>query len=218
MNSDRIWHTIDAQRTALCDLLDDLDEDEWRHPSLCEGWTVRDVAAHLTLQQIGLRDVLHQLATWRGGGLEAIIANAARERAAALTTREIVARIRATVGSRRRNLGVTELEPLCDALVHAQDIAIPLGRRLDLPADAAATSATRVLSMRWPPAPPSARVARGFRLTATDADFSHGDGPAVHGPVAALLLVCCGRRVALAQLTGDGVAALAARLGPPVAA
>jgi hypothetical protein len=69
---------------------------------------------------------------------------------------------------RRHNLGVTYLETLIDILVHAQDIAIPLGRRHDMPPAAAAVAASRVLSMRWPPPPPSARRLAGFRLTATD--------------------------------------------------
>ena len=38
---------------GLAGLLADLSEREWRRPSLCDGWTVRDVAAHLTLQQLG---------------------------------------------------------------------------------------------------------------------------------------------------------------------
>ena len=53
MNPDGVWQAIDAQRAGLCDLLADLGDDEWRQPSLCAGWTVRDVAAHLTLQQLG---------------------------------------------------------------------------------------------------------------------------------------------------------------------
>jgi uncharacterized protein (TIGR03083 family) len=47
MNPDQIWRVIDAQRAQLSDLLADLTDDEWRKPSLCAGWTVRDVAAHL---------------------------------------------------------------------------------------------------------------------------------------------------------------------------
>ena len=53
MDRDQIWQTIDAQRRNVADLLEDLSENQWRWPSLCAGWTVRDVAAHLTLQQIG---------------------------------------------------------------------------------------------------------------------------------------------------------------------
>ena len=37
-----------AERAALCDLLDDLGPDE---PTLCEGWTTRDVAAHLVVRE-----------------------------------------------------------------------------------------------------------------------------------------------------------------------
>ncbi|MGP3920895.1 hypothetical protein [Nonomuraea sp. 10N515B] len=119
------------------------------------------------------------------------------------------------IGSRRHNFGVTYLETLCDILVHSQDIAIPLGRRLDMAPDAAAISASRVLSMRWPPPQPSARKVAGFRLTATDTSWSAGDGQEVRGPMAALLLVCCGRLAALPQLSGDGAADLAARLSAP---
>jgi uncharacterized protein (TIGR03083 family) len=35
------------QRARLASLLADLREDEWAHPSRCEGWSVRDVVAHL---------------------------------------------------------------------------------------------------------------------------------------------------------------------------
>ena len=213
MNPDQIWRAVDTQRAHLCDLLADLDDDQWRQPSLCAGWTVRDVAAHLTLQQLGPGAVLRQMLQWRGS-IDQTTAHVARQRAAALTTEQLIAEIRATIGSRRHIFGVTRMETLCDILVHGQDIAIPLGRHLDLPADAAAVAATRTLSMRWPPPLPSARRMAGLRLTATDTAWSTGDGPAVQGPMAALLLVCCGRLVALPQLSGDGAAELTARLTP----
>ena len=213
MNPDQIWQTIDAQRAALCDLLADLTDDQWHQPSLCAGWTVRDVAAHLTLQQLGPGAVLAQMTKWRGS-IDRTTAHVARSRASALTTDQLIAEIRATVGSRRHIFGVTRLETLIDILVHSQDIAIPLGRHLDLPTDAAAVAASRALSMRWPPPLPSAKKMAGFRLTATDTSWSTGDGPTVSGPMSTLLLVCCGRLAALPQLSGDGAAELTARLTP----
>lgn len=213
LDRDDVWRAIDAQRTSLTALLDDLSDDEWRQPSLCAGWTVRDVAAHLTQQQLGLLDVLRTLRAWRGS-MDRTIQHAARLRAAELTTGEIIAAIRGTVGSRRRNLGVTHLETLTDILVHSQDIAVPLGRRLDMAPGAAAAAAGRNLTMRMPPPPPSVRVAARYRLTATDTTWSAGAGPEVRGPMAALLLVICGRLVALPQLSGEGVAALASDLAP----
>jgi uncharacterized protein (TIGR03083 family) len=211
MTPDQVWQAIDTQRGGLCGLLADLGDDEWRQPSLCAGWTVRDVAAHLTLQQLGPGGVLAQMFKWKGS-IDRTTAHAARVRAAALTTEQIIAEIRATIGSRRHIFGVTHLETLCDILVHSQDIAIPLGRHLALSAEAAAVAASRALSMRWPPPLPSAKKMAGFRLTATDTSWSTGDGPTVRGPMAALLLVCCGRLTALPQLSGDGAAEFTTRL------
>lgn len=52
MNEDEIWAAIDSARGRTADLLERLSDDEWAQPSLCDGWAVRDVAAHLTLQQL----------------------------------------------------------------------------------------------------------------------------------------------------------------------
>jgi uncharacterized protein (TIGR03083 family) len=211
LDVDGAWRAIDAQRLRVAAMLDDLSEDEWRQPSLCAGWTVRDVAAHLTLQQLRLRDCAGVVLRWRGT-MNRTIAHEARRRAAALPVERIIAEIRGMIGSRRSNVGVTYKETLCDILVHSQDIAIPLGRTLPLPTEAATLAASRVLTMRWPPPPPSVRTAGRFRLTATDIPWSAGDGPEVRGPIAALLLVSCGRTVVLPQLSGDGVAELGTRL------
>jgi len=50
MERSEVWTAIDDQRRAQVHLLEDLSEEEWRQPSLCGGWTVRQVAAHLALQ------------------------------------------------------------------------------------------------------------------------------------------------------------------------
>lgn len=211
LTTDRLWQVVAAHRVAVADLLDGLSAEQWEQPSLCPGWTVRDVAAHLTLQQLGLRDVLGTMLHWRGT-MDRTIAAAARRRAAAWSTAHIAADIRGTAGTRRPTLGVTRLETLTDILVHSQDIAVPLGIRLDLPRDAAAAATTRTLTMRWPVPPPSARAVRRFRLTATDLDWSAGTGPQVSGPIGALLLITCGRTAALPQLSGAAVPDLTAAL------
>jgi uncharacterized protein (TIGR03083 family) len=211
IDHDRIWQVIAAQRRSLADLLDELSDEQWRHPSLCDGWTVRDVAAHLTLQQLGLRDLMGTILSWRGT-MDRTIQHAARQRAASWSTDQITAELRATADSRRHTLGVTELETMTDIMVHSQDIVLPLGLRLDLPPDAAAASASRTLAMRWPPPLPAVRIVRRFRLVATDLSWSAGTGPLVTGPISALLLTSCGRTVALPQLTGDGVPELTAAL------
>ena len=46
----------------------------------------------------------------------------------------------------------------------------------------------------------------------TDIDWSTGYGPGVRGPAEALVMSMSGRKVALADLTGDGVDTLASRV------
>jgi uncharacterized protein (TIGR03083 family) len=214
MSDDDVWAAIDLQRRRTADLLAGLSEEQWDHPSLCEGWTVRDVAAHLTLQQMGLGDALRS-ALRHPGGLNRIIRESARDRARRPADL-LVAEIRASMGSRRSNVGLTSLETLTDILVHGQDIAVPLGLELEMPPEAAAVAAERV---RASEGTPKAQVFRhlpleGFRLSATDVSWAAGEGPEIRGPIAALLLLFTGRRAGLNRLTGDGAEMLRRQLEP----
>ena len=40
---------IAAERCQVADLFDTLSDEQWSTPSLCSGWTVRHVAAHLVM-------------------------------------------------------------------------------------------------------------------------------------------------------------------------
>jgi len=60
-----------------------------------------------------------------------MIRESARDRAG-LPPERLVAELRATVGSRRHNVGLTPLGTLIDVLVHGQDIAVPLHRELPM--------------------------------------------------------------------------------------
>ena len=99
---------------------------------------------------------------------------------------------------------------LFDVLVHGQDVAIPLGLPRDMPLDAASAGAERVWTMGWPFW--ARRRLRGLRLRATDIEWSAGEGPEVHGPIAALLLLLTGRAASLPRLTGEGLPDLTSRL------
>ena len=210
---DTIWAAIDDQRLRTVAMLDGLADDEWDRPSLCEGWTVRHVAAHLTLQRQHGWDVARLLVEHprllRSIGLNRMIHDSAVLRAQ-LPTEEIIARIRSGVGSRRHNSFVTPRETLTDSLVHAQDMAIPLGVDLEMRTDAALIALDRTWAIRrtWLGTVNRHLPIDGYRLVATDADWAVGSGPRITGPVAALLLLVTGRPVALARLEGDGAAQL----------
>lgn len=216
MNDDELWAAIDAQRLRTADLLDTLAPAQWSCASLCEGWTVRDVAAHLTQQQLGPASVLRAVVR-HPGGLNSMIHSMARSRSGQPTER-LVAEIRGMVGSRRHNLGVTAWETLLDIVIHGQDVAVPLGLPLEVPPSVAAAVADRAWSYRATRrGRKKARVfgallPDGYRLSATDAPWAAGAGPEIRGPALALALLLTGRRAGLARLTGPGAGRLAAEL------
>jgi uncharacterized protein (TIGR03083 family) len=209
-DEERAWQAIRTQRLAVADLLESLDAAQWQQPSLCEGWTVQDVAAHLTLQEVSVLDGLRMVVR-SPGGMNQVIRQAARRRAAGSSRPELVAAIRASADRRRHNAGLSCLETLVDALVHSQDIARPLGRTLPVPPDAAALAAAQVWRKGWPFYP--RRRLAGLRLVATDSDWAAGDGREIRGTIGDLLLVLTGRAAAvLDDLDGDGVPELRRRL------
>ncbi|MEV0373230.1 maleylpyruvate isomerase N-terminal domain-containing protein [Streptomyces sp. NPDC050636] len=58
---------IAAERRELADLFDSLRADEWNEPSLCTGWRVREVAAHMSMGfRLSLPATLAELAKARG--------------------------------------------------------------------------------------------------------------------------------------------------------
>jgi uncharacterized protein (TIGR03083 family) len=210
------WTAIDDQRRAVVHLLESLPEKEWRRPSLCDRWTVRQVAAHLALQNTTWsmmpRAVLDAV---RHGGINgAAWAMACRH--AELPVEVIIGEIRDRIGVWRPLPTVTFRETAIDYLVHGQDIAIPLGRSLEMPRDLAVLAADRVWS-RSRMFHARGKLA-GYRLVADDAPWAAGRGREVCGPIGALLLLLTGRPAALPQLSGPGVAGLRGLLAPSAAA
>jgi uncharacterized protein (TIGR03083 family) len=198
------WPVIHAQRTALADDLAGLTEEQWRTPSLCAGWTVHDALGHMTsTAKITPPKFFAKLA-------------AAGFSFHRFTTRGIAAETAggpaATLAEFRRVIDATDAPPgpidamLGEAIIHGEDIRRPLGIAHTYPVD----SVTRTLDFFKNSnllIGAKKRIA-GLRLEATDAGWATGEGPVVKGPALSLLLAMTGRRVALDDLSGDGVAVL----------
>lgn len=192
MNTDEIWCAIDEQRTSLAGLLETLSPQQWNSASLCEGWKVRDVAAHLTHSQMGAARVVVEACKSRFRFDPMVKRLALQDNR---SQAEIVAALRGMVGSRKHIVGTKPLDPLTDALVHGQDIAVPLGIDRPMPVAAAAAAANRMWHIRFPMRP--AKQFAGIRLIATDADFAAGQGYQITAPIREILMAITGRPSAI---------------------
>ena len=210
MDREASWRVIRAQRHTLADMLEGLTDTQWETPSLCEGWRVRDVAAHVAMapQVPGLSSMLADAVRARGSFNR--LNHDVAVRLAGRPSTQIVTDLREHAASRRLPVVTNYQNILFDILVHGQDIAIPLGIPHLMPIEAARTGATRVWTMGWPFW--ARRRLRGLRLTAVDTTWTVGDGADVRGPIAAMLLLLTGRPAALPQLTGDGLPTVTASL------
>jgi uncharacterized protein (TIGR03083 family) len=195
------WEVIAVERARLADLLDDLAPADWDRASLCAGWTVRHVAAHvISSPQVTARAVGAAMVRARGD-FDLMVDQEAR-RWAARPAEAIVSDYRRLHGSRRHPVGTTYREPLLDVLVHSQDIAIPLQRSHQMPVGPALAAADHVWRRSFPFA--ARRRLRGLRLAAADSEWTVGEGAAVEGTTADLLLLMTGRCVVLPRLAGPG--------------
>jgi uncharacterized protein (TIGR03083 family) len=203
-----IWTVVHAEREALARDLEALPPGLWETPSLCPGWSVHDVLAHLVddAKTTRLGFVRH----FAAAGFDFDRCNAAgvaRERAD--DPRRTLAGFRAASG-RTTSAPAPLATRLVEAFVHGEDIRRPLGMSGTYPAAHVATA------LRFQAKTPVGQGggkerARGLRLVATDAGLDVGAGPEVRGAAIVLLLALSGRPVRQGELSGPGAAAF----GPP---
>lgn len=202
MQKREMWRHIHAERAALARHLADLSPGDWEHESLCPGWTVLDVAAHVICNpQIGGRQVVAMFGRNLGRGYNTMIFRETKRWSRDQTPARILEDFDRYDGSTRHVPLTTTVEPLLDVLVHTQDILRPLGIRHQMPPEAAVVAADRArlhaAMMGW-------RSARKVRLVATDLDWTRGHGPTVQGPIQELLMISTGRAPDPGLVSGDG--------------
>lgn len=202
MDEAKVWGHVTSQRLALLHQLRDLSDDEWGRPSLCDGWTVKDVAAHVTASpQVRARDFPAMMA--RGGlSYNRMVLRDGQRRGRAPVA-QLLADHERLAGVHRAPPLLSPLEPLLDILVHTQDILRPLGRTHTAPTEAVVLATDR--ARRMAVFLGSRKLVRGVRMVATDADWDRGAGPTVEGPMQELLMLCAGRTAHARDLRGDGL-------------
>lgn len=210
MEKGPMFAAIREQRHRLIETLEPLTDEQWNTPSLCDGWRVRDVVGHLVsiLEIPTGRFVFNAV---RARDFDRYADRVARE-VGARPTAELLSSYRA-VADREFSLPVVgPIAPLADVYVHTRDIERPLGRAVNLEAEGLMAVLEYACGGRARGFVPGKRTA-GLRFVASDLDWERGTGHLVRGPAEAVMMAVVGRASALADLSGDGVAILGARLG-----
>ena len=203
---------IRDERLLLVERLRELPEEGWDRPSLCRGWSIRHVLAHL-VTPFAVAPPAMALAVARHRSIGGAMDATARRLAAGRTPAQLLSTLEANAASTVRPPGLPLAAPLTDVVAHGADIRWALGDPLAdwsppsrlLPVLGFLTSG-RARAGFVPPG----RL-RGLALEATDQDWRHGTGQVVSGPSLLLAMAVLGRREAVPGLTGDGVELLGAR-------
>jgi uncharacterized protein (TIGR03083 family) len=195
-----------AERADLHAFLTTLTPQQWDTPSLCSGWTVKDIVAHvISYEELGTMGLMKRLVKGR-----IVRANEVGvDEFAALSPQELLEFLGNHLTPQGLTAGFGGMIALVDGTIHHQDIRRTLGQPRTIPANRLG----RVLGLvPGNPRLGAGRRIRRLRLRATDIDWEHGRGPEVSGPGEALLMAMAGRPAAIADLAGPGRATLAARL------
>lgn len=200
-----VWSLVHAERRALIDDLTGLDEAQWETPSLCDGWTVHDVAAHLV--DVALTTRIGFVADMARARFDFDRQNAnGLKRARGATPQDTLERLRG-VANRTSTPPAPMDTRIVEEVLHGEDIRRVVGLSRVYPQQAVTRSLLQ--QSRMPETFGGAKeLITRVQLTATDAHLSIGDGLEVIGPALALLLTITGRSVALDQLDGPGLAVL----------
>ncbi|GAA3127649.1 maleylpyruvate isomerase family mycothiol-dependent enzyme [Streptomyces rectiviolaceus] len=191
---------VAAERHELAALLDDLSPAQWEAPTLCAGWRVREVAAHMSLGfRYSLPKTLAELVKARGS-LHRMTDRCARKDAAAHSTGQLAAFLRDNADHPWQPPLAGIEGALGHDVVHGLDISVALGLGRRVPLDR-----VRVLLKKVTPKSTKFFGADvgGVKLCADDLDWSYGTGTPLTGAAQDLLLVLYGRKLPPGRLRGE---------------
>jgi uncharacterized protein (TIGR03083 family) len=206
---DTIQDMIAAQRGELAAVLGELPAGRWDDPTLCAGWRVREVVAHITMPfRYSAPRFMVELARSRGR-FSQMADRVARRDAVSLSAAELAEAVRSNVGHPWKPPGGGFEGALAHDVIHGLDITVPLGLAFAVPEE----RLRRVL-----PGSAAERSVRyfgtelsGVELQATDMDWSLGSGAPLTGAAQDLLLAICGRKLPSGRLTGAPAARFTAQ-------
>jgi uncharacterized protein (TIGR03083 family) len=211
---------ISAHRRALAGALAGLSAGQWSGPTLCAGWTPGHVVAHLTMPyRISEPDFMAGLR--RCDGDFTAFSDQVADNDSKLGQAELVGVLTSNINTPWAPPGGGLAGALSHDLIHGLDICWPLRIDYEIP-DAAMTTVLDSVTSPLPPGVGTALAGEvradadrttlfgfpmdGLRISATDLDWSAGEGAELTGRSRDLLPLLCGRRLPRELFGGAGAA------------
>jgi uncharacterized protein (TIGR03083 family) len=191
---------VAAEFVALADLLDTISDEQWDTASLCAGWRVREVIAHLTMPARYAEDEF--MARLRACDFDFTrLSNQIARQDATLPVADLVANLRSDVLHHWTPPGGGYHGALNHVVIHGLDTIVPLGRPRRVP-----ERAIRVVLDDLTRGGVHAHFGtdiNGRHLRTTDLDWFYGSGSLLRGTGEDIALVLCGRTIPAERLEGD---------------
>lgn len=188
-----------AEYLGLADLLDGQPKSGWDTPSLCDGWRVREVVAHMTMpvryspEQFGAE-------IQAAGGDVTKFSNTVASRDGALPVDALIGNLRDETLHGWTPPGGGSTGALNHAVIHSLDITVPL--------DVDRRASDETIRMVLDDLTEGGTHAHfgfdlnGIQLRATDIDWSYGSGTPVTGAAGDLAAFVCGRTLPAGRVHG----------------
>ncbi|MET7771842.1 maleylpyruvate isomerase family mycothiol-dependent enzyme [Nocardia sp. NPDC005366] len=203
MTETEIREAIAAERGDLAELLGGLDAASWDSATLCRGWRVPEVVAHITMPfRLSMPRFGLEMLKARGN-FDRMADRQARRDAAELTRDDLIAALRDNRHHPWKPPGGGYAGALSHDVIHGLDITVALGIDRVVPIE----RMRAVLDANSPRSVAYFGVdLDGIELRADDLDWSYGSGAVLSGRAQDLLLVLCGRTLPTGYLSGPDAA------------
>jgi len=200
MTDSQLAQEVAAERRDLAELLSSLPARSWDSPTLCAGWRVRELVAHVTMpfRYSAARFVTELV---RSGGRFNAMADRCARRDGAAPASEMLAALRDNATNPWTPPGGGLPGALTHDMIHGLDAVVPLGIDRRVP-----QGRLRIVleSVSGPQALRHFGTdLGGIELRADDLDWSFGSGQVLAGQAQDLALVVCGRKLPPGRLHGE---------------
>jgi uncharacterized protein (TIGR03083 family) len=174
---------------GLADLLASAPAGTWDAPSLCEGWQVRHVVAHVAMP-VRLTPETFGAEMAAAGGDFGVLSNTVAARDASLPPADQLAALRSPALQAWQPPGGGEVGALTHAVIHSLDVTVALDQPAVAPADAVIAVLDQLTGAdgAW-----FGIDLTGVRLEATDTDWNWGTGDVVRADSGQLVALLSGR-------------------------